>query len=197
MRHFDLAKFLSDCEVPDSLQAWGVGEDGYVGKDADVAAMVERRKVKSDVELAAGSLQVEQTDYWEVLSPYAGSIGGRDGDVTFLVRHHVVPRETLFSPTSEDLPASILPEQLGNGRETMLQFVGSKSFGAGSKLSGDQRQLRQLAEGVLEHNGIDLDAEDYWVRVDPKARCYLTTRRGGPDWSTVTNRLTFRLEDWD
>ena len=69
VRTFNLAKYLSDCEVLDSLQPWAVGEDGYIGKDADVAAILA---------LAVHNDGTEQkSDYWVVLPHCFCRIGGR------------------------------------------------------------------------------------------------------------------------
>ena len=105
VKNFDLVKYLSDCEVPDSLQPWAVGSDGYIGKDADVGA------------LAAG----QGADYWHILPPRDGSIGGRDWiDV---LRVHVSPRTELFLPDRACPPPGLRLEQLGPSRVTMLQFA--------------------------------------------------------------------------
>ena len=103
VRNFDLIKFLSDCEVPDSLQPWAVGNDGYIGKDADVAAITAERG----------------PDYWQVLPPCDDSIGGRGWIV--VLRIHLAPRTALVLPTHP--PPGLRLEQLGPSRETMLQFT--------------------------------------------------------------------------
>ena len=70
VRTFDLAKYLSDCEVRDSLQPWAVGEDGYIGKDADVAAVLALAVDESD----AG----QKSDYWKILPHCSSRIGGAE-----------------------------------------------------------------------------------------------------------------------
>ena len=41
VRSFNLKQYLSDCELPDSVQTWGVGDDAYISaRDADTAAML-------------------------------------------------------------------------------------------------------------------------------------------------------------
>merc|ERR1712113_1052947 len=99
VRTFDLAKYLSDCEVRDSLQPWAVGEDGYIGKDADVAALL----AVVEGEREAG----HKSDYWKVLPGRSSCIGGRRSGPDFLVlRVHVQPRTALFRPDLLPLPES-------------------------------------------------------------------------------------------
>ena len=70
VKNFDLAKYLSDCEVQDSLQPWAIGEDGYIGKDADVAALL--------VLTARTSSAEQKSDYWKVLPHCSRGIGGAE-----------------------------------------------------------------------------------------------------------------------
>ena len=65
VKNFDLAQFLSDCEEPDSLQAWAIGDDGYIGpKESDVAGACRSKKTK------------EKKCDWQLLTPYDCSVGG-------------------------------------------------------------------------------------------------------------------------
>ena len=140
VKNFDLVKYLSDCEVQDSLQPWAIGDDGYIGKDADVAAL----SVLAN--RASSSSAGRESDYWEVLSHCSDSIGGR-GWIAVL-RVHLRPRTSLFRPDRQDLPQGIPFEEIGIHRETMLQFTDDRQVRPGTWIGEmpDRTKIRPLFE---------------------------------------------------
>ena len=63
-----------------------------------------------------------------------------------------------------------------------------------SNADGDQSQ--RVNE---QHQRVDPNKPKIrrWIRKDPKSKCYLTTRKGGPNWDTVKRRVTLDIESGD
>ena len=73
VRSFNLRQYLSDCELPDSVQTREIGDDAYISaKDADVAAALGVGPT-----LTSKDRSLMKADLWEVHED--STFGGRSG----------------------------------------------------------------------------------------------------------------------
>ena len=156
-------QYLSDCELPDSIQPWGIGDDAYISpKDADTAALVSdapghwpyRSIFRTEKEGHVGGVccssslagsRAGHQDFWEVHDNC--TLGGRKGTTEYR-RVHRQPRQALFTPVNTQCP--IDPNELDDLRVTRMQSVVPFDSTHPTQFSTSSSQIQQHEETIRD-----------------------------------------------
>ena len=93
---------------------------------------------------------------------------------------------------SEETPTDNHRARMNKAQDQRTE-VGNISDDATIKMSNTESTQSQRVNGEAQRVGPDTTKIRRWIREDPSSKAFLTTKKGGPDWTKVKRRVTIEI----